>query len=328
MTNYVIRRVLLNVVVIWLVMTFVFVTVRILPGDYAAAQVSERYFGGGAAAGESPEEALDKARERLGLNDSIPVQYAKYVRSLVTDDLGTSFATGRSVVSEIRHALPYTIQLGTMSMIVGVLVALPVGIISAVRQDSLLDGVLRLFAIGSLAAPSFWTATIGTLLVLKYSILELNIVGSPGIWEDPWSSFQLFVIPAVAGGVSSGALVMRMLRSQLLDVLRQDYVRTARAKGLRSRTVILRHALRNALIPVLTVLGFVFATLVSGSVILEAMFNIPGMGQMMIVSLRSRDVPVVQGLALVLATGVVVVNLLVDIVYLQVDPRISVGGVE
>ena len=183
-----------------------------------------------------------------------------------------------------------------------------------------------LFAIGSLAAPSFWTATIGTLLVLKYSILELNIVGSPGIWEDPWSSFQLFVIPAVAGGVSSGALVMRMLRSQLLDVLRQDYVRTARAKGLRSRTVILRHALRNALIPVLTVLGFVFATLVSGSVILEAMFNIPGMGQMMIVSLRSRDVPVVQGLALVLATGVVVVNLLVDIVYLQVDPRIQRRG--
>ena len=328
MTTYIIRRVLLNVVVIWLVMTFVFVTVRILPGDYAAAQVSERYFGGGAASGESPEDALNKARERLGLNDSIPVQYGKYVASLVTDDLGTSFATGRTVLAEIRHALPYTIQLGTMSLIVGVLVALPVGIISAVRQDSLLDAVLRFFAIGALAAPSFWTATIGTLLVLRYDVLELNIVGSPGIWQDPWSSFQLFIIPAVAGGVSSGALVMRMLRSQLLDVLRQDYVRTAQSKGLRERTVIMRHALRNALIPVLTVLGFIFATLISGSVILEAMFNIPGMGQMMIVSLRSRDVPVVQGLALVLATGVVVVNLLVDIVYLKVDPRISVGGVE
>ena len=160
-------------------MTFVFVTVRILPGDYAAAQVSERYFGGGAASGESPEDALNKARERLGLNDSIPVQYGKYVASLVTDDLGTSFATGRTVLAEIRHALPYTIQLGTMSLIVGVLVALPVGIISAVRQDSLLDAVLRFFAIGALAAPSFWTATIGTLLVLRYDVLELNIRGEP-----------------------------------------------------------------------------------------------------------------------------------------------------
>ena len=325
--GYAFRRVLLNFVVIWLVMTFVFVTVRVLPGDYAAAQVSERYFGGGASAGESPEDALDKARARLGLDDSIPVQYVKYVRDLMTGDLGTSFATGRSVVAEIRHALPYTIQLGTMSMLIAVLISFPVGIISAVRQDSLLDGVLRFFAIGALAAPSFWTATIGTLVVLKYDILELNIVGSPGIWEDPWSSLQLFIIPAVAGGVSSGAIVMRLLRSQLLDVLRQDYVRTALAKGLRERTVILRHAMRNALIPVLTVFGFVFGTLISGSVILEAMFNIPGMGQMMIVSLRSRDVPVVQGLALVVATGVVIVNLVVDLIYLKIDPRISVEGV-
>jgi peptide/nickel transport system permease protein len=323
MHQYFLQRLLLNVLVIWIVMTFVFVVVRILPGDYAASLVAQRYFGAGAAAGESSEVALYQARERLGLNDSIPVQYGKYLRNLATGNFGRSFATGRPVFAEVRHALPYSIQLGLMTFLVAVLISVPIGMYSAIRQDTPIDGMLRIIAITGLAAPSFWTATIGTLIVLRFHLFTLDIVQSPGIWDDPLTSLQLFIIPALAGGLATGAIIMRFLRSQILDVIRQDYVRTARAKGLSERAVIVRHVVRNALIPVVTVVGFSFISMVSGAIILESMFNIPGMGRAIYTSLSTRDVPLVQAMAFVIALGVVSINLGIDMIYFKLDPRLS-----
>ena len=178
-----------------------------------------------------------------------------------------------------------------MTALIAVLISLPVAVVSAVRPGSLVDNLLRFIAIIGLAAPSFWIATMFTLLVLRYDLWQIDVVGTPGIWSDPLRSMELFVIPAVAGGLASGAILMRYIRSQLLEVLGHDYIRTARSKGLRERTVIVRHAVRNALIPAITVLGFVVLAVVNGTVILESMFNIPGMGRAIVGSVQSRDFP-------------------------------------
>ncbi len=256
------------------------------------------------------------------------MQYVKYVGELLRGDFGDSFRTGDSTLKSVRAALPYTLQLGVMSVVIAVVLAFPVGILSALRQDTWLDGGLRLFAVFFLAAPTFWTATLVSGWAVKFEVLELNVVGHPGIWEEPWESFQLFLIPALAGGLATGAILMRFLRSQLLDVLRQDYVRTARAKGLRSQIVVRRHVLRNALIPIVTILGILLAGLVGGTVILEQMFNIPGMGRLLLQALLIRDVPVAQVMALFLAVGVVTINLLVDLSYFVIDPRVTVEAAE
>jgi len=323
--QYILRRLLLNLVVIWIVMTFIFVTLRVLPGDFAAQQVSDQFFAG---RGGDPVEALRLARERLGMNDPVGVQYVKYFGDLLRGDFGESFRTGEPALKSVRAALPYTFQLGVMSVIIATVLALPIGILSALRQDTWLDGGLRLFAVFFLAAPTFWTATLVSGWAVKFDLLDINVVGHPGIWEEPWESFQLFLIPALAGGLATGAVLMRFLRSQLLDVLRQDYVRTAKAKGLRTQIVITRHVLRNSLIPIVTIFGLLLAGLVGGSVILEQMFNIPGMGRLLLQALLIRDVPVAQAMALLLVVGVVLTNLLVDLSYFIIDPRVTVGGAE
>lgn len=325
MQGYIIRRLLLNLVVIWIVATLVFLALRVLPGDYAAEQVALRFFSG-VGESRSAEEALAEARAELGIDRPIPVQYFHYVSDLLSGDFGKSFVTRRSTLDEIGRALPYSIQLGVMTAMIAVLISLPVGVISAVKPGSLVDHVLRLIAIMGLAAPSFWIATIFTLFVLRFDAWTIDVVGTPGIWEDPVPSLELFVIPAVAGGLASGAILMRYIRSQLLEVLAHDYIRTARSKGLRERTVILRHAVRNALIPAITVLGFVILAVVNGSVILESMFNIPGMGRAIVGAVQSRDFPMVQTLVIAIAVGVVTINLLIDICYFYIDPRVSVSG--
>lgn len=327
MTDYIIRRLLLNLVVVWMVATFVFIAVRVLPGDYAAQQVTNQFFSGGAGTTkEEKDERLRETRKRLGMDDPIPVQYGNYLGDLLRGDFGNSFQTGKPAVDIMTEALPYSIQLGLMSLIIALLVGIPVGTISAIRQDSLVDGVFRSLAILGLAAPSFWTASLLTGIVLRNDLWDLKVVNPPGVWEDPVGSLQLFIIPALAGGLAAGAVLMRLLRSQLLDVLRQDYVRTAWAKGLRERAVVLRHVLRNALIPVVTIIGFLMGSLVGGSIILEQMFNIPGMGQRLLGAILVRDVPLVQLQALVIAIGLVTINLLVDLTYFWIDPRITVSG--
>jgi peptide/nickel transport system permease protein len=321
MWQYVIRRLLLNIVVVWIVASFVFFAMRVLPGDYAAQQVANAFLAG--AGSGTPEEQLAEARARLGTDDPIPVQYGNFFWDIARGDFGNSFQTGEPAMQVTLEALPYSIQLGLMALIIGVVVAIPIGTISAVRQDSLIDDLFRGVAILGLAAPSFFTATLGTLAVVRFDLWDLDIVRHPGFWEDPIKSLQLFIIPALAGGLASGAILMRLLRSQLLDTLRQDYVRTAWAKGLRERAVVVRHVLRNGLLPVVTVAGYLVGALFSGNVILEQMFNIPGMGQRLLQAIMIRDVPVAQTMTLVIATGLVTINLIVDLTYSFIDPRVT-----
>jgi peptide/nickel transport system permease protein len=209
-----------------------------------------------------------------------------------------------------------------MSLVISILTSIPIGIISAIRQDSLIDYVLRVFAILVLAMPNFWIATMALLYVVRWNLWEVPISSAPLLWEDPGASMRLFIIPAVVGGLASGAGVMRLLRSQMLEVLRQDYIRTAWAKGLRERVIIIRHALKNALVPVVTVLGLSLAGLLSGNVVFENLFAIPGVGRRILAAIVARDVPVVQAFVLVIATFIVFVNLAIDLLYGVLDPRI------
>jgi peptide/nickel transport system permease protein len=324
-TEYIVRRLLLNLIVVWIVASFVFFAMRILPGDFAAQQISEQFLSG-SGSGTTPEAALKEARARLGMDDPVPVQYAKYFGDILRGDFGNSFLTHESALSVTTDALPYSLELGVLSLFIALVIALPVGVISAVKQDSWLDAICRVLSILGLAAPSFWGATLLTLFVLRLDLWNLNIVGHPGIWEDPRASIELFIVPALAGGLASGAVLMRMLRSQMLDVLRQDFVRTARAKGLREQVVVIRHALRNALIPVVTIFGYLLGAMMGGNVILESMFNIPGMGQGLFQAITRRDVPVAQTMTLVIALGLVTINLAVDLSYFVIDPRVTVRG--
>jgi peptide/nickel transport system permease protein len=314
--QYIIRRTLLNLIVIFIVITLIFLALRVTPGDFAlqqaGAQITDVH---------SMEEAIEIVRHDLGLDKPVLQQYADFVGGLFRLDLGTSFVSGEPVMEEIKDRLGPSIELGILQIIVAVAVAVPIGIISAIRQDTWWDYILRFFAIFWLAVPSFFVA-----VLLLYSLARWAHWSPPitdeGFFEDPLLNMQAMALPALAGGLAIGAIIMRFLRSQMLEVLRQDYVRTAWSKGLRERVVILRHALKNALIPVLTVIGLLLATVASGNVVLETLFQINGIGFYIVNAIRQHDYPVVQGVVLVVAAGLVFVNLVVDITYAWLDPRI------
>jgi peptide/nickel transport system permease protein len=319
MGTYIIRRLILNIFVLWLVATMVFLSIRVLPGNYASQQ-----FAGANLGGVTPE-AIAQAEKALGLDKPIGEQYVNFMTDLVTLDLGESFRTRNSTWSELGKALPYSAELGLFIVLVGFSVAIPVGVISAVKQDQAPDYILRALAITALAAPVFWTASIAVIFVLEWDLLQLDVTGQPHLWADPWGAFQWYLIPGLVGGFASTATVMRLLRSELLEVLRQDYVRTARAKGLTERVVIMRHAMRNAFLPVLTVMGLTLATLISSQIVLEQMFNIPGVGRMLFRSISFRDYPLFQGLVIVTTFVIVTTNLAVDVLYGYLDPRVRLS---
>lgn len=316
MFNYVLRRTLLNILVLWMVATLVFLALRVLPGSYAVEQ-----FAGLNLGGVSPE-AIERAEQELGLDKPVAQQYWEFISNAAQLDLGDSFRSKRSVWHELRLALPYSFELGLLVVMVGFSVAIPVGIVSAVKQDQLPDYLLRGLAIGALAAPVFWTASIAVIFVLRFDLFKIDVTGQPHLWDEPKAALQWYVIPMLAGGLASTANTMRLLRSQMLEVLRDDYIRTARAKGLRERQVVLRHALRNAMLPVLTVMGLTVATVVSSQIVLEQMFNIPGIGRLLFQSILMRDYPLTQGLVLVTTFVIVFTNLAVDILYGYLDPRV------
>jgi peptide/nickel transport system permease protein len=263
---------------------------------------------------------LEDLRARLGLNRPIHVQYLDWLGQVARGDLGESLWTRQTVLSELARRLPVTATLGLMAVAVAVAVGVPVGVIAATRQDGLLDFVARSAAILGLSVPAFVSALLVTLL--------------PAIWwgwtppryveftRDPAGHLVQFVLPAVILGVASAAGIMRLTRGMLLEVLRQDYVRTAWAKGLRERAVVLKHALKNAVIPVVTVLGLQVAAIAGGAVIIEWIFGIPGMGQFLVDAITQRDYPVIQGINLMIVTVIVVTNLAVDVIYALLDPRI------
>ncbi len=317
MGRYVVRRLLLNVLVLWTVATLVFFAVRVLDSDYV-----EKRLGSNLELSANNPEAIRRARAELGLDKPKWQQYLIFMGQLARGDLGRSYETSRSTWQELADRLPTTLELGTLIVLIAFGISIPVGIVSAVKQDSWIDYVLRGFAILAVATPVFFIAVLLTLVVLKYHLFRIEIVGDPHFWTDPKAALFKYLIPAIAGGIAGGGGIMRLLRSQMLEVLRQDYIRTAHAKGLRDRSVIVQHALKNAMIPVLTVMGLTISSIIGGQIILENMFNIRGVGQFLYSRLIIRDFPPFQGTVLIISFVVVTVNLAVDVLYAWLDPRI------
>ncbi|HWO93247.1 MAG TPA: ABC transporter permease [Dehalococcoidia bacterium] len=312
MTKYIIRRVLLAIPTILLVMFLVFMMLRLVPGDLVEIMLAERPY-------STPEDRA-ALEEQLGLDEPIPIQFVRYVGNVLRGDLGESPWTTTPVTTEIGNRLPVTLEFGLMAILFGLMISLPVGIVSAIRQDSIADYASRSFAILALSVPYFFTSILIIVFGPKWGWTPPLLYKG---WSDgPGAHLYYFVTPALLLGISLAGCVMRLTRTMMLEVLRQDYIRTAWAKGLRERGVIMRHALKNAFIPVITIVGLQVGTAISGTIILETIFNMPGMGRYFVGAILQRDYPSVQGVVLVLASVVVFVNLLVDLTYGWLDPRI------
>ncbi len=303
MISYIIRRLLLAIPVLIGVVTLVFLSLRLMPGDPALIMAGEA----------APQEVVDRIRDQLGLDQPLIVQYGIYMGNLLRGDLGESVRTRRPVSREIGIRFPATMELAAASMAIAVVFGLLAGLISATRQYSLIDYGTMVGALMGISIPVFW---FGLMAMWVFSVqLGWFPVGGRG-------TLRHLVLPAITLGAMSTGMIARMTRSSMLEVLRQDYVRTARAKGLGERVVHMKHALRNALIPVITLAGLQFGTLLGGSVLTETVFTWPGVGRLMVNSIMNRDYPVVQGAVLLIAVVFTAVNLLVDITYSMVDPRI------
>jgi peptide/nickel transport system permease protein len=308
---YLARRLLLIIPTLFGVSVIVFMLVRLLPGDAVTMLLQDYAYAANA----------DEMRARLGLDRPVYVQYAEWLGGVLHGDLGTSLRSKTPVADEIANRLPVTAELGLMAMFFGLLVAIPVGVISAVRQDSWSDYVGRSTAIGFLAIPSFW---LGTLVVTLPSVWWgwTPPLRYTRLTDDPVKNLSMVVIPAILLGLALSGALMRLTRAQMLEVLRQDFVRTATAKGLSERAVVIRHTLKNAFIPILTLLGLQVSILVGGTVVLESLFVLPGMGRYLLEAVQYRDYPVIQALNLIFAVAIVLANLLVDLLYGWLDPRV------
>jgi peptide/nickel transport system permease protein len=310
---YALRRLLLAIPVLLLSSLIVFGLMRVMPGDALTALMAE--------SGNVSERELQKLRKDLGLDRPYHEQYLLWVWQMVTFNPGYSIFTSEPIPIALKRAIPVTIELALLGMGMGLLIAIPVGVLSATRQDKFADYMGRLVAISGLSLPDFW---LGTLVITFAAIWFAWIppLGYTSLWEAPWKNLQQFLLPAAVLGFRLSAATMRMTRSTLLEVLREDYVRTARAKGLVERIIIYKHALKNALIPVVTIVGGQLGTLLAGTVIVETIFALPGMGRLTVEAILFRDYPVVQTNVMLVAATLVTLNLLVDLTYAWLDPRI------
>ncbi len=304
MHRYIFRRLLLLIPVMLGVSFLVFTIMFFTPGDPAKILLGER----------APEAEVQALRTQMGLDDPFFVQYGRFIFNALRGDLGRSLTTRRPAALELFARFPATMQLAAMGVLVAVLIGIPIGIVSATRQYSVFDGASMVLALIGVSIPNFWQ---GIMMVLLFSIV-LRWFPSSG-----YGTFAHLIMPSLTIGTSSAATITRMTRSSMLEVVRQDYIRTARAKGLSERVVITRHALKNALIPIVTVIGLQFGYLLGGAVLTETIFSWPGVGRLMVDAIRQRDYPVVQGGVLMLALTFSVVNLLVDVLYAYIDPRIK-----
>jgi peptide/nickel transport system permease protein len=309
---YLIRRLLLMLLTLFGISVLVFVLLRIVPGNIADILFS-------AAGMINPEDKLDIERQ-LGLDQPVYIQYATWINGLAHGDLGYSYVSEKPALQEILPRLPISAKLAGMALCFAILFGIPLGVISAVRQNTPLDYVLRVVSLSGLSLPSFW---LGLLILMAF----VNYFGWIPIYTEPpktvWQEFLLLSIPAAAVGFRSSALFMRLTRSSMLEVLRQDYIRTARAKGASYTTVNFNHALRNAVLPIVTIVGIEAAFLVGGLIVTETVFNIPGVARFLVEAIRWRDYPIVQNLVMFIAVTVVTINFLVDMAYLALDPRIA-----
>jgi peptide/nickel transport system permease protein len=318
MATYILRRILLMIPTLLGAVTLIFLLMRLLPGDVAL------YILGSGESSEVNKEALQQIRQDLGLDRPLIVQYGLWLWGAARLDFGTSYWTRQPVIEELKRRYPITANLAVMSLILGTLIAIPVGVLSAVRQDTLADYTARVFVISGLSLPNFWFAILIILGLVHYFKWLPSLDYAP-FWVDPWQNFKQLVFPAVATGYRLSAIGARMTRSSVLEVLRDDYVRTARAKGLQEFVIVLKHALRNALLPVITIIGLELLTLFGGLVVIETVFTIPGIGRYLVDAITHRDYPSIQAVVFMFSLLVVTVNLLVDIVYGFLDPRIRYG---
>ena len=311
MQQYILRRLLLMIPTLVGVSLVVFALVRLLPGDAVTMLLQDYAYA----------KDVDELRAKLGLDRPVHVQYVEWLGGIARGDLGTSLRNKTPVAEELLNRMPVTAELGLLAMIFGLLIAVPVGVLAAVRQDTPADYLARSTAIGMLAIPGFWLGTLAITLPsvwwqwsppLRYTRL----------WDDPGKNLGHVVIPAIILGLALSGAVMRLTRTQMLEVLRQDFVRTAAAKGLAEWAVVFRHALKNAFIPVLTLLGLQVSVLISGTVVLESIFVLPGMGRYLLEAIQYRDYPIIQAINLIFATAIVLANLTVDLLYAWLDPRV------
>jgi ABC-type dipeptide/oligopeptide/nickel transport system permease component len=319
MGAYIRRRLLTTIPVLLGVSLVVFLMLHLLPGDPVLMMLTE-HRGGGAPtiSGSITQEMYDNMRHQLGLDRPLPVQFASFLGGVLRGDLGTSFRGGEPVRELIVRNLPYTIQLAVASFGVAMLAGFVLGVIAGVRRGTWIDSLTMTIAAAGVSMPSFW---LGIMLLLIFSV-HLNLVPAVARAAD-WRSL---ILPAIALGFSASAIIARLVRSSLVEAMQQDYVQTARAKGLREGSVVVRHALKNALIPVVTVGGLQFGNLLGGTVVIETVFARPGIGHITVNGILERDFPVVQGVVLVSALTYVLANFLVDLTYTWIDPRIRFGG--
>jgi peptide/nickel transport system permease protein len=314
MWRYVVKRLLLMVPTLFGVATLVFLLLRVLPGDI----VELKYAGSGTYA---PKEAIALERAQLGLDQPLWKQFGAWIGGIVLLDFGNSMWTGQPITREIAIRLELSVELALLATAVAVLIALPLGTLAALKQDTWIDYFVRVFSIAGLAVPSFW---LGIVIILAFVIYFrwLPPLTFTSFWVDPKANLAQLIWPALAVGYRYSAVATRMTRSAVLEVLREDYIRTARAKGLWERTVLIRHALRNALLPVITVIGLEFAFLVGGLVVTEQVFNLNGIGKLFVEAISQRDYTMVQSLVLLTSFVFIFVNFLVDMINAVIDPRI------
>jgi len=304
MSKYILKRLVMMLPVMLGVTFLVFFIISLTPGDPAAMILGQA----------ATEESILALREEMGLNDPLIVQYFTYVKNLVQGDMGISYASGKPVVIDIGSRFPNTFILTISAIVLSVIISIPIGVISATRQYSVFDNIGMVSALVGISMPSFWT---GLLLIILFS-LKLGWFPSGGM--EGWSSL---VLPAFTLAVASMASITRTTRSSMLEVIRQDYINTAKAKGVSRKVVVRKHALKNALIPAITVIGLEFGVLLGGAVLTETVFSWPGIGRLMVIAIQSKDMPMVLGCVLVFALSFSIVNLIIDILYSFVDPRIK-----
>ena len=314
MRQYAIKRIGLFIPTVLLVTVIVFVVMRLIPGDPALAILS-------ADDAAYTERELQELRRELGTDRSIVIQYLDWMAGLLRGDFGTSFWWNGPVMDRLAERIPVTIELAFLGIALAVICAVPLGIVSAIRPDSPLDYVSRVFTLVGISIPTFFSGILLTLLLIR-AFGWLPPLGYEDFWEDPWANVKQMMLPALALGFYDMAFIARVTRSSMMEILREDYMRTARSKGLRERIVLSRHGLKNAVLPILTISGWQFGRLFGGTVIIERIFLIPGIGQLLIDAVFQRDFPTIQAIIVIVAVSIVIINLLVDLLYGWLDPRI------
>ncbi|WP_203333736.1 ABC transporter permease [Planococcus beigongshangi] len=312
MLSYILRRLLMLIPVLFGVSIVIFIALRVIPGDVAATILGT----------DATPETLAQLRKNFGLDLPIYEQYLQWIGGVLTGDFGESMRTGKEVLPDILDRFAITFELTILAAIISWIIAIPMGILAGIKRNSKTDFSVRVISLLGVSVPNFALATV-LILVLSLSFSYSPPVGYVGFWEDPIRNLQILFLPALVMGTSMAGAVMRMTRSSILEILRQDFIRTIRAKGAKEKIVIFDHALKNAMIPILTIIGLQVGVLLGGTVIIEQIFSLPGLGQLVLTGINQRDFTVVQGAVLFIAFVFVLINLLVDLLYSYLDPRIT-----